>query len=326
MNEIIKELNNLNTKENVRAKNLSELMSMLNTADQETFNKTSINLFSELDKNILFAGLHSEKVGLRMATLKLILVLLLNNFQNQSQVIEYFNFFPIGNIICLNWFPSQLHDLLNNNAFGQSKVDFVQMIKTSAIEHKSKFWMWPPNPSFNDKDVPDPLKYLVGVYISDSRQSAVYNSQIKLRQSSQNIYKTMIKFLEDFHLQEEQNPLDNTNYSIVNNASILEDQNQSNQNSRLKGGPNPIKRLPKDKMYSKSIDIQQHNSNYSQGKQPNAGNNMNNQLIKSQNNKNSIVNNKSNSKLSGISNNINIVSSINSKKVGTQLGSLSKKK
>jgi hypothetical protein len=52
-------------------------------------------------------------IELRKISCKLLIELLNNNEVLQNIFCEKFNFNPIGNIICLNWFPKVLKDYLN---------------------------------------------------------------------------------------------------------------------------------------------------------------------------------------------------------------------
>jgi hypothetical protein len=106
--------------------------------------------------------------------------LIYNNEVLQNIFCEKFNFNPIGNVICLNWFPKTLKEHLtldaciNNLRF---TLAIINDIKTSKGMTKNKYWMWPSNSKYSDDCFPDPQKYLIGFYYSNKAAYVIPNQQ-----------------------------------------------------------------------------------------------------------------------------------------------------
>lgn len=62
-------------------------------------------------------------------------------------------------MICLNWIPK----LLKNNIKLNEKILKDIKLSTNNVSVK-RFWMWPDNASYNDENLPDSQKYLIGIY------------------------------------------------------------------------------------------------------------------------------------------------------------------
>lgn len=109
--------------------------------------------------NKLLACLKDRKLEIRKLSLRILLDLLYNNDVLQNIFCEKFNFNPVGNVICLNWMPKLLKENLRLDA------KFLKNIKQSTnIHSKRQYWMWPDNIIYTDENLPDPQKYLFGVY------------------------------------------------------------------------------------------------------------------------------------------------------------------
>jgi hypothetical protein len=99
---------------------------------------------------------------------KVLIELLNNNEVLQNIFCEKFNFNPIGNVICFNWLPR----LLKENLKIDEKV--ILEIKNSAnAVGKGKYWMWPINSKYDNENIPDPQKYLLGFYYAN--KNVLYN-------------------------------------------------------------------------------------------------------------------------------------------------------
>jgi hypothetical protein len=81
------------------------------------------DLFLNLTEKGIFQlmnGIKNKNIGqalfnieIRKSSFKILIEILYNNEILQNIFCEKFNLNPIGNIICLNWFPSTLSELVN---------------------------------------------------------------------------------------------------------------------------------------------------------------------------------------------------------------------
>jgi len=72
---------------------------------------------------------------------------------------EKFNFNPVGNVICLNWLPRLIKE---NMKFDENILKEIK--KSTNFSTTRKYWMWPDNTIYNDDHIPDPQKYMLGVF------------------------------------------------------------------------------------------------------------------------------------------------------------------
>ena len=128
--------------------------------------KSQRDLFLSIsDKGImkLLNLIKDENLELRKLSVKVIIELLDNNETLQNILCEKFKFNPVGNVVCLNWYPKELRDV--------QKIDekVLRDIKNSTYNNtrKIKFWMWPTSDNYNDELFPDPLRFLLGIYITN---------------------------------------------------------------------------------------------------------------------------------------------------------------
>lgn len=137
----------------------------------KTLDKFQRDIYTSLtDKgfNKLISCLKDKNEDLRKLAFKVLVDLLYNNEILQNLFCEKFNFNPVGNVICLNWLPKTIKE----NIKLDSKV--LKIIKESTnVASGCKYWMWPENSLYNDENLPDPLKYLLGVYYGNQNVNEI---------------------------------------------------------------------------------------------------------------------------------------------------------
>ena len=71
---------------------------------------------------------------------------------------EKYGFNPLGNVICINWLPKIFEEKISLS------LEILKDIQDSAENYnqKTKYWKWPNNDKYNDNNIPDPHKYLLG--------------------------------------------------------------------------------------------------------------------------------------------------------------------
>ena len=93
---------------------------------------------------------------------------------------EKYGFNPVGNVICINWLPKIFEEKISLS------LELLQDIQDSAENYKqnTKYWKWPNNSKYNDNNIPDPNKYLLGFIhkegenvISDDNDKKVNNER-----------------------------------------------------------------------------------------------------------------------------------------------------
>ena len=77
---------------------------------------------------------------------------------------EKYGFNPVGNVICINWLPKIFEEKISLS------LEILQDIQDSAENYKqnTKYWKWPNNEKYNDNNIPDPHKYLLGFFHKDN--------------------------------------------------------------------------------------------------------------------------------------------------------------
>ena len=182
MDKIISNLNDLNTNEKLIISELTSILSIINKNKETSYDsyiQVTNEIFNKIDKNILFSKLNSDNLTIRILSLKIILLLLSMNKSNQKELLYYFNFFPIGSLICLNWFPSQLKQILNNeDNLMVYLMNDLNNNKSWLNTSNNTYWMWPPNGIYTNDNIPDPQKYLICIFIDLDKklnESAINN-------------------------------------------------------------------------------------------------------------------------------------------------------
>lgn len=110
--------------------------------------------------NKLLHCLRENNREIRILSFKILIDLLYNNDVLQNIFCEKFNFNPVGNVICLNWMPKGIK---NNTVLDERILKDIKLSSNINISGK-RYWMWPENNFYNDENIPDPQKYLLGVF------------------------------------------------------------------------------------------------------------------------------------------------------------------
>jgi hypothetical protein len=107
-------------------------------------------IISELKEN--------QNESIRKLYFRLLLSLVYNNESIQNSICDKFKFSPIGSKICVNWIPDYLitHTKIDQNSLYE--------IKNTKAFKDCKYWMWPYSSNYDDNNIPDPQKYLMGFY------------------------------------------------------------------------------------------------------------------------------------------------------------------
>jgi len=184
---LCEELITSNNNDDNLGKTLGKLLNILKIS--EKFQKEVFINLSDKGISKIMLTMKNDNIELRKISGKLLIELLNNNEVLQNIFCEKFNFNPIGNIICLNWFPKILKENLNMDG------SIINDIKSSKYQSKSKFWIWPYNPKYNDEIFPDPQKYLIGFYYSNKAAYVIPNNTVENVQTKETI-KSIINKLE----------------------------------------------------------------------------------------------------------------------------------
>jgi len=135
----------------------------------ERFQRDTFIALSDKGFNKLLACLNHKKQEIRKLSFRIFVDLLYNNDVLQNIFCEKFDFNPVGNVICLNWMPKPLKEKIKFDA------KLLKNIKQSTnIQSKRQYWMWPDNVIYNDDNLPDPQKYLIGVYYGNKNVNITY--------------------------------------------------------------------------------------------------------------------------------------------------------
>ena len=144
---------------------LKILLQFLNLLSNGEKHKKEIFLnLSDKGLNKLLALLKANNVEVRKNAFKVIVNLLSGSEILQNLFCEKYNFNPIGNVIVINWLPSEL-----KNKFKLNEHTLYEIKKTQNdnLNGTRTFWQWPPNPKYNKDNYPDPQKYLLGIYTAN---------------------------------------------------------------------------------------------------------------------------------------------------------------
>ena len=119
---------------------------------------------SDKGLNKLLSLLKSNNIEVRKNSFKVLVNLLKDSEILQNLFCEKYNFNPIGNVIVINWLPTEL-----SNKFKLNEHTLYEIKKTQNdnLDKKKAFWMWPRNDKYNKDNYPDPQKYLVGIYTAN---------------------------------------------------------------------------------------------------------------------------------------------------------------
>lgn len=250
---------------------LSDKLTKLITSNISLQKEIFVNL-EEKGLFKVFKNIKHIEYEVRISSLKLLIEILNSNEILQNIFCEKFNFNPIGNVICINWFPKILKNnvLIDNKLINEIKCNTNININNSNTTNNAltKYWMWPFNLKYTNDIFPDPDKYLIGFYykaifiISKHADTALNNKNSNI--SNQDI-------CSNISIGEGVNKKDYINNNINNykyDIRLL--------NSKLENSNNSIKKL---ELNSTSDKINIKNENKSK----------NNKLIKKSNNGSSSV-------------------------------------
>ena len=123
----------------------------------------------------------------------------LMNILYQNEVLvniycEKYGFNPVGNVICINWLPKVFEEKISLS------LEMLKDIQDSAENYKqnTKYWKWPNNDKYNDNNIPDPHKYLLGFVHKENEN--VLNDDNEKKQNNERILsiyeKEVIDILE----------------------------------------------------------------------------------------------------------------------------------
>ena len=160
-------------------KGLEKLTEMIKMDNEEISKLSFLCLINILYKNDILVNIYCEKYG----------------------------FNPLGNVICINWLPKIFEEKISLS------LELLQDIQDSAEHYKqnTKYWKWPNNEKYNDNNIPDPHKYLLGFVHKESEN--ILNDDSGKKQSSERklskYEKDAIDILED--KEDKNNNNDNNN-------------------------------------------------------------------------------------------------------------------
>ena len=160
---------------------LKKFCNLLNSADR--FKKDVFLNLSDRGLNKLLSLLKDNNENIRKLSFKVLILLLNKSEILQNIFCEKFNFNPIGNVIVINWLPSDLKNAITFNAHTLYEIKKTQ---NDNLDGKKVFWQWPPNEKYNIENLPDPKKYLLGIYCSNQNK----------------IHMEEMKFDEEFNIDE----------------------------------------------------------------------------------------------------------------------------
>jgi hypothetical protein len=212
-----------------------KLIGLINTNDKlqrEVF----INL-SDKGINKIIKNFQNENEEIRKISLRFILSLLGNNEVLQNIFCEKYDFNLIGNVICINWFPKVLKEIVSIDA------KLICELKSSVnnVTMQNKFWIWPMNIKYTIDSLPDPNKYLIGIIHSCSF------SNTKILQEYESLYD--IRLLNNkLELAEERKDNLTSNNKLIKNISAGSGSESATKLNVIKQTDN------KDKIDNKTIN------------------------------------------------------------------------
>ena len=172
MNSILKKETNLSKNQKdifvfLSDKGLEKLTDMIKSDNSEISKLSFQCLVNILYKNEILVNIYCEKYG----------------------------FNPVGNVICINWLPKIFEDKI------PLSLELLQDIQDSAENYKqnTKYWKWPNNEKYNDNNIPDPNKYLLGFIHKENENiiSEENNKKIIKERKLSKLEKEAIEILEE---------------------------------------------------------------------------------------------------------------------------------
>ena len=172
MNSILKKETNLSKNQKdifvfLSDKGLEKLTDMIKSDNSEISKLSFQCLVNILYKNEILVNIYCEKYG----------------------------FNPVGNVICINWLPKIFEEKI------PLSLELLQDIQDSAENYKqnTKYWKWPNNEKYNDNNIPDPNKYLLGFIHKENENiiSEENNKKIIKERKLSKFEKEAIEILEE---------------------------------------------------------------------------------------------------------------------------------
>jgi hypothetical protein len=172
MNSILKKETNLSKNQKeifvfLSDKGLEKLTDMIKSDNSEISKLSFQCLVNILYKNEILVNIYCEKYG----------------------------FNPVGNVICINWLPKIFEEKI------PLSLELLQDIQDSAENYKqnTKYWKWPNNEKYNDNNIPDPNKYLLGFIHKENENiiSEENNKKIIKERKLSKLEKEAIEILEE---------------------------------------------------------------------------------------------------------------------------------
>ena len=159
--KLSEEFLNSNNEDNL-LKVVNQFITLLNNGDR--YKKDLFLNLSDKGLNKLLSLLKANNIDLRKNSFKTLVNLLTGSEFLQNIFCEKFNFNPIGNVIVMNWLPSELKTKFKLN---EQTLYEIKKTQNDNINGGRAFWQWPPNPKYNKDNYPDPQKYLLGIYCAN---------------------------------------------------------------------------------------------------------------------------------------------------------------
>ena len=138
---------------------LIQINSILKKETNLSTNQKDIFVFLS-DKGLekLTEMIKMDNIEISKLSFQCLLNILYNNEILVNIYCEKYGFNPVGNVICINWLPKIFEEKISLS------LEILQDIQDSAENYnqKTKYWKWPNNQKYNDNNIPDPHKYLLG--------------------------------------------------------------------------------------------------------------------------------------------------------------------
>ena len=159
--KLSEEFLNSNNEDNL-LKVVNQFITLLSNGDR--YKKDLFLNLSDKGLNKLLSLLKANNIDLRKNSFKTLVNLLTGSEILQNIFCEKFNFNPIGNVIVMNWLPSELKTKFKLN---EQTLYEIKKTQNDNINGGRTFWQWPPNSKYNKDNYPDPQKYLLGIYCAN---------------------------------------------------------------------------------------------------------------------------------------------------------------
>lgn len=145
---------------------LMKFQSILSGADRIK-RDVFLNISERGLNRLLFLLKHSSE-DVRKNSFKVLALLFHNNEILQNIFCEKYSFNPIGNVIVINWLPQELKNAVKIN---EHVLYEIKKTQNNDLGNKDKlYWQWPENNKYNNDNLPDPQKYLLGIYCANRAQ------------------------------------------------------------------------------------------------------------------------------------------------------------